>query len=191
MSSEEKEKSLDQFSEKMDKFADILEKFGMDLITKLGKVSFNINVLTDKIDNLSKATIDIKALSPQLTKIIENQNKLETEVDLIRSLLIKRGKSSVSTEEDKIERDISAINDKNSLITQMNIIKNKVDGFTESTELIDNLNTIKDAIFEFTGGHKILYEISQFINRCKKFDTINPQLREILKEKIDFWINKV
>ena len=49
--------------EKIEKFASILEKFGLDIITKMGQTNFKINTLTDKVDKLSKATIDVKAFS--------------------------------------------------------------------------------------------------------------------------------
>ena len=62
------------------------------------------------------------------------------------------------------------------------------------------LEKIKEEIFEFTGGHRILYEISQVINRLNSakslsdlFDAENPSSESIekyLEEKIDFWINK-
>ncbi len=36
--------------EKLEKFASILEKFGLDIITKIGQTNFKLNTLTDKID---------------------------------------------------------------------------------------------------------------------------------------------
>ncbi|MHA2339793.1 MAG: hypothetical protein ACXACX_20990 [Candidatus Hodarchaeales archaeon] len=51
--------------ESIDKFATILEKFGLDIITKIGQTNFKINTLTDKIDELSKATLDVKTTTDQ------------------------------------------------------------------------------------------------------------------------------
>lgn len=59
---------------KMDKFSSILEKFGLDLITKIGQQNTSFRILSDKIDELNKATIQIKGLTPKLTNIIENQS---------------------------------------------------------------------------------------------------------------------
>ncbi|MFW9877064.1 MAG: hypothetical protein ACFFG0_28575, partial [Candidatus Thorarchaeota archaeon] len=59
--------------EALDKFTSVLEKFGLDIITKMGQTNLSIKVLTDKINKLSQATIDVKALLPQLTNVIENQ----------------------------------------------------------------------------------------------------------------------
>ena len=73
--------------EKIEKFASILEKFGLDIITKMGQTNLKINILTDKVNELSKATIEVKALLPQLTNVIENQKILEAELELIRTLI--------------------------------------------------------------------------------------------------------
>ncbi|MFX1490032.1 MAG: hypothetical protein ACFFBI_12835, partial [Promethearchaeota archaeon] len=69
--------------EALDKFTSILEKFGLDIITKMGQTNLSIKMLTDKVNKLSEATIDVKALLPQLTNVIENQKILENELDLI------------------------------------------------------------------------------------------------------------
>ena len=64
-------KFVKEVDEKIQNFSSILQKFGLDLITKLGKTESRLNMLSDKIDILSKATIEVKALSPQLSKIVD------------------------------------------------------------------------------------------------------------------------
>ena len=49
----------------------------------------------ETINDLDKATIDIKALSPQLKIIIDNQINFNTEIDLLKSLILKKNKRSV------------------------------------------------------------------------------------------------
>ena len=80
-------KSFKEFDEKMGAFSSILEKFGLDIITKMGQTNLKITQLTDKINELDKATIDIKSLIPQLSNVIENQKILEMDLDLIKSLI--------------------------------------------------------------------------------------------------------
>ncbi|GAH26805.1 unnamed protein product [marine sediment metagenome] len=63
------------------------------------------------------------------------------------------------------------------------------------------MEKIKEDIFEFTGGHRMLYEILQVLNRLDSakslsdlFDAEKPSsesLEKYLEEKIKFWINKL
>jgi len=110
-------KSFKEFNEKMGAFSSILEKFGLDIITKMGQTNLKITKLTDKINELDKATIDIKSLIPQLSNVIENQKTLENDLDLIKSL-ITNITVSVSKKKDIIERNESATDKKESIITQ-------------------------------------------------------------------------
>ncbi len=105
-----------EVGEKIEKFASILEKFGLDIITKMGQTNLKVNTLIDKIEELSKATLVIKSLSPQLNNVIENQKIVQEELDLIRSLIQRSDISFHSREEpsEKIERDVSATDKKQS-----------------------------------------------------------------------------
>ncbi len=179
--------------EKIDKFASILEKFGLDIITKMGQTNLKINMLTDKIDELSKATIDIKSLAPQLNNVIENQKILETELDLIRSLIQRSDISfhSREIESEEVERDVSATDKKQSIIDDFNTLKDEVDGIEDPESLIEILENIKEDIFIFKGGHRILYEIAQFVKKLNGLETVTDDIKESVKEKIVFWINKL
>ena len=179
--------------EKLDTFASILQKFGLDIITKMGQTNLKMNMLTDKIDELSKATIDVKALLPQLTNVIENQKILEAELDLIRTLIQKSNISfqPLEIESEEIERDTAATDKKQSIIDQFNMLKTKIDENTNPEYVIKILENIKEEIFVFTGGHRILYEIGQFINTLNGLDSLSEKINEELKEKITFWINKL
>lgn len=186
-------KFMKDTNEKLKDFSSILQKFGLDLITKIGQTNNKLNMLTDKIDELSGATIDVKALIPQLNNVIENQKILEAELDLIRSLIQK---SSVSFEPkemegDTIERDTTATDKKNSIIDNLNDLKDEIDNLDNPKSLIEKLEKIKEDIFIFTGGHRILYDISQIINKANEQDTIPNQLKEKIKEKTNFWRNKL
>jgi hypothetical protein len=183
----------DDSDEKLDKFASILEKFGLDIITKMGQTNLKINMLTDKIDELSKATLDIKALTPQLNNVIENQKILEAELDLIRSL-IQRSEISLSSnhiQSEEIDRDTSATDKKQLIIEQFNELKKSIDGLNDPEIMVEKLNNIKEDIFIFKGGHKILYEISQFAKKLNGLETIPDNIKDSIREKIVFWINKL
>jgi hypothetical protein len=182
-----------EVGEKIDKFASILEKFGLDLITKIGQTNMRINMLTDKIDEVSKATIDIKSLTPQLTNVIENQKILEAELDLIRSLIQRSDITfhSREAEGEKIERDESATDKKETILGQFNALIEELNDITDPTFLIERLENLKEDIFIYKGGHRILYEIAQFGKILNGQEEISDDLRNKLKEKIVFWINKL
>lgn len=179
--------------ERLDKFAEILEKFGLDIITKMGQTNLKIKMLTDKIDELSKATLDIKSLAPQLNNVIENQKILETELDLIRSLIQRSDISfhSRELESEEVERDISATDKKQSIIDEFNTLKDEIDELGDPESLIEILENIKEDIFIFKGGHRILYEIAQFVKKLNGLETVTDDIKESVKEKIVFWINKL
>ena len=196
-------KSFKEFDEKMGAFASILEKFGLDIITKMGQTNLKITQLTDKINEVDKATIDIKGLIPQLNNVIENQKTLEKDLDLIKSLITNITVSPSKKEGVKgvIERNESATDKKESIITQLSDLKADLKDIDDPQVVKSILEKIKEEIFEFTGGHRILYEISQVINRLNSakslsdlFDEEKPSSESIEKylgEKIEFWINKL
>ncbi|MFX0082450.1 MAG: hypothetical protein ACFE94_11940 [Candidatus Hodarchaeota archaeon] len=184
---------IKEADEKIEKFASILEKFGLDIITKMGQTNLKINTLTDKVDELSKATIDVKALLPQLTNVIENQKILEAELDLIRTL-IQRSDISFHTKEvetETIERDTSATDRKQSIIDEFKNLVNYLEEKNDAHKVMNILKDIKEEIFVFTGGHRILYEIGQFNNKINGLESLSEEIKEDLKEKITFWINKL
>jgi hypothetical protein len=186
-------KFIKEADDKFDKFASILEKFGLDIITKMGQTNLKINTLTDKINELSKATLDIKSLTPQLKNVIENQKILETELDLIRSLIQRADISFLSkeVEHEKVERDVSATDKKESIVEQFNSLKNELDDIDDPEVIIERLEKIKEDIFIFKGGHRILYEISQFGKILMAEEITSNETKASLKEKIVFWLNKL
>ena len=187
----EQEKEIIELKKKIVEFSSILEKFGMDIITKLGNITFNIKILTNKINDLDKATIDIKALSPQLKKIIDNQNNLDTEIDLLQSLILKKSKNLGETDNENIERNVEATDKKKIIIDNINEIKLRIENLKDPDVLISDLNDLKEKIFEYTGGHKILYEISKIIKKIEKEREITSEIRDMITEKSIFWKNKL
>jgi chromosome segregation ATPase len=186
----EKVKNID---DKIENFTSILQKFGLDLITKLGKSESRLNMLSDKIDELSKATIDVKSLSPQLNKIVDNQKVIETEIDLLKSL-VQQSNSFISSSKPQVEsikRDESITSNRISIEEELNLFKKEVDSMNDIEKVRNKLGSIKEAIFEITGGHRILYEISQTINALSNENTLSNEAKAELKEKIGFWINKL
>ncbi|MHA1350850.1 MAG: hypothetical protein ACTSPZ_08470, partial [Promethearchaeota archaeon] len=129
VSIEDLSKAFEEFQSKMESFSSILEKFGLDIITKMGQTNLKITQLTDKINGLDKATIDIKSLIPQLSNVIENQKVLEDELDLIKSLLKNMGQISSKKKEveNSVERDETATSKKELILNQLNGLKENLE----------------------------------------------------------------
>ena len=188
----------------MTAFSSILEKFGLDVITKIGQTNLKITQLTDMVEGLNKSTIEIKGLIPQLSNVIQNQEVLEDEISLIKSLIInipsQPSKSQSVT--NTIERNESATNKKDLIIAQLNELRAKLDSNEDDPRAIRLiLEQIKEEIYEFTGGHRMLYEISQILTRLNSASSLNDlmdeqdptstSIKNQLMEKITFWINKL
>ena len=186
-------KKIKNLDEKINSFSEILQKFGLDIITQFGKSTHNLKILIDKINEIDKSTIEIKGLTPQLSKIIDNQNILESELDLIKSL-IQRSNISMpnnTLEVETIERNESITKNKQAIKAQFTDILNKIDNTDDSQLIKKELEQVKENIFETTGGHKISYEISQVISKLNSATSLSDSLRNLVKEKIGFWINKL
>jgi hypothetical protein len=186
-------KTISSLNDKITELTSTIQKFGLDLITKMGQTNSKIKMLVDKIDKLDESTLDIKSLMPRLNNIIDNQNILESELDLIKSL-IQKSNSSLSKEGiegDKIERDESITKNKQIITEKFKELLIFIDNSEDIQQIKDNLLNIKEKIFELVGGHKILYEISQSINKFNNSSSLTENLKDYLKEKINFWINKL
>jgi hypothetical protein len=182
------EKSLKDIDESMGQFASILEKFGMDLITKIGKINTTIKMLIDKVDKLDKATLDVKGLKPKLNNIIENQNSLDSELELLKSLMQKSTtKASLNNiSAGKSEQELRT----KSIIEQFNELKSNLDT-QDAFSIRSDLEKIKENIFEESGGNKILYDISQVIKELKNTSTLSNEYRAQIKQKIKNWKDKI
>lgn len=184
-------KKLDVLSAKIEEVSNILGKFGLDFITKIGQTTLKISALSDKLDTLNKSTIDIKGLLPQLNKIIENQKNVDMELDLIKSLL-QKSTSSIDQEamDECVGRDTSVTATKKTIGEQFLALKEQLSDINDMEQLKNHLEKIKDDLFEATGGHRILYEMSQYI---KKLEATNftDEFKLQVKDKIGFWVNKL
>jgi len=190
---DELEAQLKEIQEKMDNFSSILEKFGFDIITKLGLSTSKIKMLNEKVEEMNKATIDIKGLLPQLNRVIENQNKLTSELELIKTLVQKSMASGgVSVPMlSEIERDSSVSSDKKTLAGRLADLGKEIQEIKDLPTLTKKLEDLRTEIYEITGGHKVLYEMLQTITRLKKQDESFDQLKDVVKEKLEFWANKL
>ena len=195
--------SLKEFDKKITTFSSILEKFGLDVITKMGQTNMKIKQLTDMVEELSKVTIDIKGFLPQLSNVIKNQKSLEDELNLVKSLItnLSSTPSLKSRVENTIDRDESATNRKDIIVNQINELEVKLETKDDPKYVKTILEQLRVDIFEFTGGHTMLSQFAQIITRLdsaislndlmKEHDTTSKTIKVEIMESIPNWINKL
>ncbi len=183
---------ITSLTNKMESFSSILEKFGLDLITKIGQQNSKLHMLTDKIDELNKATIQIKGLAPQLNNIIENQKYIESELDLMKTLIQKSTFSPTmqKNRNEQLDQKVSEIGAKGPILNQFHEIRLELNNLS-AEELKSRLENLKEKIFEYTGGHKMLYEINKVIQELKSEEKLSEEFIKNLQEKIDAWRSKL
>jgi len=195
--------SLKEFDKKMTTFSSILEKFGLDIITKMGQTNLKITQLTDMVDELNKVTIDIKGFLPQLSNVIKNQKYLEDELNLVKSLITNLSYTpSIKTEiKNTINRDESATDRKDLIVNQFNELEAKLETIDDPKYVKTILEQLRVDIFEFTGGHTMLSQVARIITRLDSASSLNDLLNEKdtnsktikveIIESIPNWINKL
>ena len=195
--------SIKELDEKMTAFSSILEKFGLDVITKMGQTNLKITQLTGDVEKLNKVITKILGLEHNLDKVIKKQDRVEDELNTIKSLIMNLTSlpSKKLDVENTIERDESATDKKDLIITQLNELKANLENINDPKDVKPILEKIKEEIFEFTGGHRMLYKISQMIAILDSANSLNDlidddeqppkSLKKHLEDKITFWINKL
>jgi len=195
--------SIKELDEKMTAFSSILEKFGLDVITKMGQTNLKITQLTGDVEKLNKVITKILGLEHNLDKVIKKQDRVEDELNTIKSLIMNLTSlpSKKLDVENTIERDESATDKKDLIITQLNELKANLENINDPQDVKPILEKIKEEIFEFTGGHRMLYKISQMIAILDSANSLNDlidddeqppkSLKKHLEDKIPFWINKL
>ena len=187
------DKVMNALNKKTDNLTEILQKFGMDFITKIGQQNMKINMLTDKIEDLHKAVIDVKGLAPQLSKVIERQKNLESEMILLKSLIqnTQFNSSSAKLDNNVIKRDKS-ITDNHQYITDLiTELDSKLGDMDDILMVKEELLEIKTQIFERFGGHRVLYEISKYLKTLKSDTLLTEDKKSEIKDKLAFWKNKL
>jgi len=196
-------KSLKELEKNMNAFSSILEKFGLDIITKMGQTNLKVTQLTDMVDELNKTTIHIKGLIPQLSNVIQNQKNIEEELSTIKSLILNRPNAPLKGIElnNTVERDESATNMKDLIVNQFNILRAKLAKIDDPQTVKAILEQLRIDIFEFTGGHRMLNQFLPIIARLdsaisldemmNEHDTTSKTIKVEIMENIPNWINKL
>ena len=129
--------SIKELDEKMTAFSSILERFGLDVITKMGQTNLKITQLTGDVEKLNKVITKILGLEHNLDKVIKKQDRVEDELNTIKSLIMNLTSlpSKKLDVENTIERDESATDKKDLIITQLNELKVNLENINDPKDV--------------------------------------------------------
>ncbi|GAB4328844.1 MAG: hypothetical protein Kow0069_36150 [Promethearchaeota archaeon] len=168
-------------SEKLTAILKILQDFGLNVIQHLGQVKKGLQVLTDKVDSLAKATIELKSLGNRLGEVLRHEERVGEELAFIRRLLLNRGVGPTVGE----QAPASQSDDRWSEVFED--IFRLVSETCEPKELHEALISLQRELYELRGPSVILAEIRKTANKLKFVEQMDDGLRASLLEKIRAW----
>jgi hypothetical protein len=177
------EDAIIKINEKMDTVLKVLQDFGLNVITQIGGLKHNINILTSQVDKLNDSMLNLKSISVKLENLGKMKESFNSELQQIQTLIKQSNLIG------KLE-NISKETDEKSTRSVLSLLRTKIDSIEDIQDLIFNLESVKEELFSITGGHKVLFEISNHIKSLKE-ETLSDSNRTELKKKITFWINKI
>ncbi|MHA1870029.1 MAG: hypothetical protein ACTSXF_03690 [Promethearchaeota archaeon] len=192
----EREDVLKGLNNKMDLVVKVLQDYGLNFIQKIGELKHTLSILTEKVENLEKTMVYIKGLGVKIDEISRMKEYFKEEFNEIKSLIKARSQNGALYEERSSENKIIESIDEETLPDViLERFMNGLEGYTLINEVVSTLENAKEEIFKITGGHRVLYEINNFLKDLKKKDVVNDELNEALKkeikEKTRMWINKL
>ncbi|MHA1819857.1 MAG: hypothetical protein ACTSU2_04270 [Promethearchaeota archaeon] len=192
----EREDVLKELNDKMDLVVKVLQDYGLNFIQKIGELKHTLSILTEKVENLEKTMVYIKGLGVKIDEISRMKEYFKEEFNEIKSLIKARSQNGALYEEHSSENKIIESIDEETLPDViLERFMNGLEGYTLINEVVSTLENAKEEIFKITGGHRVLYEINNFLKDLKKKDVVNDELNEALKkeikEKTRMWINKL
>ncbi|MHA1731865.1 MAG: hypothetical protein ACTSU5_07970 [Promethearchaeota archaeon] len=187
-----------EISEKLNAILKILQDFGLNVIQHLGEVKKALTVLTDKIDGLSKATIDLKSLGNRLGEVIRSNDRIAGDLALVKKLVKNQAGNSMNIAHDKVETSAGngspppdagggtgGGNDPLFVKTRSLVKVSK-----NLREIRNGLTTLQEQLFEERGPSALLSEIRKFANFLKVQEELTEDIRIQVLKKLDDWENR-
>lgn len=190
MESNEKkiEEKLSKIEIKMNKFSEILQNFGLDLIHSIGSIKHELGTLSKKYERIEGSIIEIKGIKTQLQETIKNQRKWVQSLDNINAKLknlnqkYNQNSSIIQTKEEEYSKLNESPKD---VLTQLqlNVVSSK-----SVNNLLEHLKKAKERIFILTGGHKILLELRIYEQKAMRDSNIHfDEFQSSILSKIKEW----
>ena len=187
-----KPSQIEKIENKINKFSEILQNFGLDLIQTIGGLKHDVGILSNKIENIDKSIIELKGIKTQLHETIKIQREWQKEISdikaLIRSINQKYGVNQISQNEASV--NYSKINE-----TPLDVLekfKDNVANAKDVASIYSAIKNTKERIFILTGGHKILFELRAYEQKAKRDSNIHfTSFKETILQKINEWKSSV
>ena len=81
---------------------------------------------------------------------------------------------------------------KNTPSEYLNILKSELENLTTIKNTASKLNEVKEEIYAITGGHRVLFEIREFIKKIQaKKENDLDDIKKLLSERIENWKNSL
>ena len=181
---------MDAKDEKINKFGQILQKFGLDLIQKIGEMKHSLEILTGKIDSIENELIELKGLKTQLHETARYQQATHKEIANIKASIENinsRMGNSAPIEQIQVEPPQELESSKAILLE----FEKNLENCSSAGELLKVLSNAKKQIYEITGGHRILLEMREFERRLRPNASLDQSdIKSVLKNKIKDWISQ-
>ena len=170
---------------KINVILEAVQSFGLNFIQKIGELNHTIGVLTDQVEKMNKALITVKGLEPKIDEMTRIKQELMAEMHLMQSMI----KASTLKNSDVIK--MKSDNDVSDHLIMLKNFKTNIRGYTETSTLTHDLEEAKKKIYEITGGHRVLFEMGEIINRYRQKESLSEPDIQVLEEKVTFWLNKL
>ena len=181
------EKTLASVEKKVEKFTEILEKFGLNLIQTLGKTNHQLGVLTEKIERMEKDLVVVKGFGPKFQEIsklrmefmVENKNIQAQLANLGNKLEFELPQKASKESDEKVAK---------SPLELLERFRKEVKTASTKSELSQAISSVREQLYILTGGHKILLELRTFEHKLQSLDDVTEtDFQNNLTKKITEW----
>ena len=198
---ENMEKAVKSVDKKVEKFTDILVKFGLNLIQTLGKTNHQLGILTEKIEKMEKDLMDVKGFGPKFQEISKLRMEFQAENKNVRAQLTnlanklefglppqdfrqsnELGSQSQSESKSKLQSPLELLEE----------FKTQVKEAQTKGDLNQFISSVREQLYILTGGHKILMELRTFehkLQSIENYEASKADFQSNLVKKIADWQN--
>ncbi|MHA2001377.1 MAG: hypothetical protein ACTSVU_04715 [Promethearchaeota archaeon] len=183
----ENEKKLDSLEKKINKFSEILEQFGLNLIQSIGGMKHQLGVLSEKVDKIEKELIELKGIRSQLAETTKIRQKVHDDLYNLQSDL-KLFMTKERNNEHLLNSSVEPPSNIKTPIEIFNYLEDSLKSVSSIGKLANLLKSTREELYLITGGHKISFELTTIERKVKNSQDVNvEEFRDQLFPKIQVW----